>query len=244
MKNLAGPKVASRLKATVYIGQMLEFVIPIETDEDKLTFAIEDNPTDAKVTQDRVFHWLAVDTTFNSSLMKWPFKKKEIFSLSVSDRCHPPVKFQLHVEILDCPCLNGGSCHNNSSNYALNEIDVKPSYYACQCKTGFTGKNCNVQINKCDPNPCVNGDCVNNLIDSSSSYSCQCFHGYTGYYCNETVQLTTTPQVFQIKDWITKDDDCSIPCQNGGVCLKRNRCRCPTGFTGNFRLTFNLKCNH
>jgi len=27
----------------------------------------------------------------------------------------------------------------------------------CSCMTGYNGKNCEVDINYCDPNPCENG---------------------------------------------------------------------------------------
>ena len=50
----------------------------------------------------------------------------------------------------------------------------------CVCEAGWTGSSCDVNINKCDPNPCVNGAC----IDGTNSYSCACLPGWSGTSCN------------------------------------------------------------
>ena len=215
MKNLA-PLVSTRIATSIYKGQMLEFHIPVE-DDDQRTFKLEDTFTDAQVTKTGVFRWLAVSNSLLPS-------NHEIFSLSVSDRCHSPVPFQIHVQVLNCPCLNGGLCQNNS-----NETHTPGSYY-CLCKTGFTGKNCSVQTNKCDPNPCHHGRCLNDLI--LGSYYCDCFQGDSGTHCNETIKNSTFLKTVQVMNSTQNDNECSIPCQNGGVCLRQNRCRCPVGFTG------------
>lgn len=221
MKNLP-PTVPTRIKASIYEGQMLEFNIPVE-DDDQLIFTLQDTFTGAQVTRAGMFHWFAVSNSLLPS-------NHEIFSLSVSDRCHSPVQFQIHVQVLNCPCLNGGLCQNYSNDQKSNEMHSLS--YSCLCKTGFTGENCSVQINKCDPNPCHHGRCLHDgglIIDS---YSCDCFQGYSGIHCNETLQHPTMNTI-PFKNNVTQNHDgCSIPCQNGGVCLRQNRCRCPAGFTG------------
>ena len=36
--------------------------------------------------------------------------------------------------------------------------------YTCQCKDGFTGGNCEFEINECQSSPCVNGKFVDGVI--------------------------------------------------------------------------------
>ena len=86
--------------------------------------------------------------------------------------------------------------------------------YKCTCNSGFTGVNCETNIDECASNPCLNGNC-NNLI---GAYNCSCFAGWTGINCNTNI------------------DEClSNPCTNGATCvngLARWTCTCPAGFMG------------
>ncbi len=48
---------------------------------------------------------------------------------------------------------------------------VKVNDYRCLCAAGFTGKNCEVDINECETNPCLNnGTCT----DGFNNYTCSC----------------------------------------------------------------------
>jgi hypothetical protein len=44
------------------------------------------------------------------------------------------------------PCKNGGSCTNTGQGW-----------YTCECPLGFTGKNCELEIDSCAHLPCANG---------------------------------------------------------------------------------------
>lgn len=44
------------------------------------------------------------------------------------------------------PCRNDASCTNTGQGS-----------YTCTCRPGFTGKNCEIETNECDSNPCKNG---------------------------------------------------------------------------------------
>lgn len=44
------------------------------------------------------------------------------------------------------PCKNGGSCTNTGQGW-----------YTCECPLGFTGKNCEQEIDSCALQPCANG---------------------------------------------------------------------------------------
>ena len=100
------------------------------------------------------------------------------------------------------PCENGGNC-----------LDTGASSYLCECPSGFTGTNCEIEIDECESSPCVNGDCQ----DGPNRYECLCYPGWTGTTCEVDI------------------DECeSSPCVNGLCEDKVNsyRCHCLPGFTG------------
>ena len=70
-------------------------------------------------------------------------------------------------------CQNGGTC-----------LDIKIGY-ECQCLDGFTGIHCEVNIDECSGNPCLNGECT----DGINEYSCQCEVGYFGTNCSSTCPI-------------------------------------------------------
>lgn len=71
----------------------------------------------------------------------------------------------------DCknnPCMNGGSCIDGVNSHV------------CTCKAGFTGKNCQININECGSSPCLNGA---TCVDEINNYSCVCLKGFEGKDC-------------------------------------------------------------
>ena len=73
--------------------------------------------------------------------------------------------------------------------------------YTCICDAGYTGDNCETNINECDPNPCQNGG---TCTDGINSYTCTCPLGYSGDDC-ETGNMSTA---LQHKN---KDHDTNFP---------------------------------
>lgn len=97
----------------------------------------------------------------------------------------------------------GGSCiHKDDS-------------YSCICPTGFTGDNCESDIDDCVVNPCLNGG---SCVDDVNSFRCACVPGFMGSLCQTNV------------------DDClTKPCSNGGTChdlINDYSCDCQPGFEG------------
>ncbi|KAI9535202.1 hypothetical protein NQZ68_002756 [Dissostichus eleginoides] len=61
-------------------------------------------------------------------------------------------------------CLNGATCITTSQ-------PSSPPRYTCKCPHGFTGTNCETEINECDSSPCQhNGTCS----DLLGHHQCQC----------------------------------------------------------------------
>ncbi|MEQ2215113.1 hypothetical protein XENOCAPTIV_027672, partial [Xenoophorus captivus] len=83
----------------------------------------------------------------------------------------------------------------------------------------FTGQRCEININECAGNPCLNGGTCQDRIND---YACICPVGYGGRNCDRIL------------------DECFVrPCLNGGVCTTSGvpgknpaACTCPPGYTG------------
>lgn len=106
----------------------------------------------------------------------------------------------------DCspnPCQNNGTCLERSNGFQ------------CRCPSGFTGKNCEVNIDDCKMKECLNGG---TCIDLVNGFRCQCVPGYVGPLCKEVVDYCLAK-----------------PCANGGLCqhiTNDYKCVCKPGFTG------------
>ncbi|KFM77888.1 Agrin, partial [Stegodyphus mimosarum] len=102
------------------------------------------------------------------------------------DRREVNLKYPTSKEILkssglsDCsgnscsamPCKNGGTC--------LSSEKLK---FKCICKDGFSGENCEFDLNPCISNPCGDGStCV---VLPEGNYACKCLPGRSGKQCNK-----------------------------------------------------------
>ena len=81
----------------------------------------------------------------------------------------------------------------------------------------YTGKNCSKEIDECDPDPCINGTCIDLIAD----FKCNCSSNYTGRFC-------------EIKKTSCQPDN---PCLNNGTCKLHPQgfnfsCECAPGFAG------------
>ncbi|CAH3188859.1 unnamed protein product, partial [Porites evermanni] len=126
-----------------------------------------------------------------------------------SDKFNASKEFHHFYILTPCdssPCKNTGKC---ISLYQENG-------YTCICVKGFTGKDCETNINDC-----VNFTCLNNgtCIDLINGFNCSCPPGFTGNRCEIDI------------------NECeSSPCLNNGTCTDRGNgfnCSCPPGFSGN-----------
>lgn len=87
--------------------------------------------------------------------------------------------------------------------------------YQCYCKPGYTGQNCNIDVDECLSVPCKNGA---TCIDKINDFECRCAIGYEGKQCN-----------------IDIDECASNPCFKGSTCIDlvaNYTCACIPGMTG------------
>ncbi|KAK3579233.1 hypothetical protein CHS0354_033303 [Potamilus streckersoni] len=142
------------------------------------------------------------------------------------------------------PCKNGGACEDQDIGYR------------CNCPVGYTGLNCQTNINDCTNTSCLNGGVC---IDGVNNFTCNCNNGYQGQICqtlinycliNNRCNSTTTRNCVPVENdhicecypgyegqfcEINIDECASQPCYHGSTCkdgINQYICDCTAGWTG------------
>ncbi|XP_063224864.1 protein crumbs isoform X2 [Bacillus rossius redtenbacheri] len=154
---------------------------------------------------------------------------------------------ELEMNVRPCennPCLHNGTCRTSALSGS----------YECSCVPGFTGANCETNIDECASNPCENGG---TCIDGENGYTCSCGRtGYKGTNCEVNInECENNPCLnqgvcfdlygsytckctsgFGGQNCELNINECSSgPCRNGAQCtdlVGSYECRCPPGFSG------------
>ncbi|KAE9556506.1 hypothetical protein FO519_000200 [Halicephalobus sp. NKZ332] len=156
-----------------------------------------------------------------------------------------------------CDAVPGPSCNNVScptdSGKHFECVDYDLGLYKCECESGWTGSNCDAEIDPCNPNPCENGgSCHHGMLvttvtsttmktttattpttkNPEEDYYCACDWKYTGRWCETKFQDCNWDDCKGCK--YDPDDD-PPPCNNG-TCVydgyNKKKCRCPDRYSG------------
>ena len=107
----------------------------------------------------------------------------------------------LVTEILEC----------NSNPCVFGECVENLNFYTCVCNGGYTGADCDIDIDECASSPCINGECAN-IIDS---YVCVCPAGFTGTHCETNIDECSSSPCGVNRRCVDEVDSYSCVCHDG-----------------------------
>ena len=82
-------------------------------------------------------------------------------------------KSTVSINILSANLCLPGTCLNGNCTNIENDYD-------CDCEAGYSGRNCEINIDECFSNPCLNGG---QCTDGINGYKCSCPPAFTGDIC-------------------------------------------------------------
>ena len=130
------------------------------------------------------------------------------------------MQFSFWACIRDRPTQSSDSVHQYTTIHVLFWSDVINTslifiYQICSpFQTGFEGRNCSVNINDCENDPCKNKATCEDLVND---FKCKCKDGYEGKVCDKVIERCPT---------------CNT---TGGECVQKGgnfTCQCKPNFKG------------
>ncbi|PIK55648.1 putative fibropellin-3 [Apostichopus japonicus] len=193
-----------------------------------------------------------------------------------ANRCNPPDKpntpcydhgtclSSITEDAYACRCCLGYSgqfceeydgCLENECSVSSNCVDVIQGYegqdYQCICPNGRSGPRCDIDVNECGSNPCVNGICkitmdgtnaIVNQVIQERIVSCNTTNAFPILAQRRSVRGRTkqlpvplSGGYFGVHCEMKRNFCESNPCHNASMCVDETysyRCICEAGFTG------------
>ncbi|XP_030851776.1 pro-epidermal growth factor-like [Strongylocentrotus purpuratus] len=90
-----------------------------------------------------------------------------------------PIPAEIHI-YADTSCPGGNFCASTGT-CVINQRQPDATF-RCICDEGYNGKHCDLNIDDCVPDLCMNGG---TCTDGINSFTCDCVAGYTNNICSE-----------------------------------------------------------
>ncbi|XP_059158902.1 mucin-like protein [Physella acuta] len=142
-----------------------------DADKDVLTYTLYESVTGVSINQSGFLFY----TPSSSSPVKIGFRVKD------SKNCSTPV---FNIQTAICPqCRNNGRC-NRDERQNIEYFGGQVQFLKCNCQPGFTGENCEFELDACLSKPCSKGKTCTDLTaaqqgNSTVGYVCgPCPRGY------------------------------------------------------------------
>lgn len=132
------PNVTSKTDYYVVYGELLELPLEVSDPEGMpVTVSLGEGSPQGAVVLNNALLW---NVTTN---------KTTHFFFKATDACHASSTLNITITVNVCQCKNNGRC-----------IPRNPrgqGFYSCGCAPGFTGPECDTEIDECQSYPCVRG---------------------------------------------------------------------------------------
>lgn len=134
------PRFSKDIDYFAVLDETLELTIDVVDPEGMpVTVSLMDGSSAKAVVRDNVLIWNATNDA------------KTQFVLKATDACKATSYVNITVSLVVCQCQNNGRCVPHPSKPRGSGL------YECQCLPGYTGDECETNIDECQSYPCFRG---------------------------------------------------------------------------------------